>query len=75
MNRTREKPHPTTPTGYILLHEYIHTVGYTDEAMTRRKIRDQRQSTWGTRRYQDGGRFSQYFHMTYIVPEQPLDPT
>lgn len=62
---------------HILLHEYIHTVGYTDEAMTRRKALEISASLFGkehdvTRMAAD---ISQYFpHITYIVPqEQPQD--
>jgi hypothetical protein len=79
MNRIkREQPHLyNSYCFHILLHEYIHTVGYTDEAMTRRKTLEISANLFGrehdvTKMAAD---LSQYFpHMTYIVPqEQPQD--
>jgi len=79
MNRIkREQPHLyNSYCFHILLHEYIHTLGYTDEAMTRRKTLEISANLFGrehdvTRMAAD---LSQYFpHMTYIVPqEQPQD--
>lgn len=59
---------------HILLHEYIHTVGYMDETLTRKRALEISERLFGkehlaTRMASD---ISQFFpHITYAVPTEP----
>lgn len=59
---------------HILLHEYIHTVGYMDEALTRRRALEISERLFGkehpaTRMAADIGQFFPY--ITYAIPTEP----
>ncbi|MBI0583571.1 MAG: hypothetical protein ISF22_05020 [Methanomassiliicoccus sp.] len=59
---------------HILLHEYIHTVGYMDEALTRRRALEISDRLFGkdhlaTKMAADIGQFFPY--LTYALPQEP----
>jgi len=59
---------------HILLHEYVHTVGYMDEALTRKRALEISERLFGnehlaTKMAQDIGQFFPY--ITYALPTKP----
>ncbi len=76
MNRIRaEQPELYKPYCFhILLHEYVHTVGYMDEALTRQRSLEISEKLFGkdhlaTRMAADIGQFFPY--LTYELPIKP----